>query len=84
MRLIDYLSLSRGLAAYLARTIGVHQVTVSQWAHGKKQVPAERCPAIERATGGRVRCEDLRPDVDWAILRRGQPKVKPVATEVAE
>lgn len=32
-------------------------------------VPAERCPAIERATGGKVVCEDLRADVDWAVLR---------------
>ena len=23
---------------------------------------------IESATGGAVRCEDLRPDVDWAVL----------------
>lgn len=25
--------------------------------------------AIERETKGKVRCEDLRPDVDWAFLR---------------
>lgn len=25
--------------------------------------------AIERESGGAVRCEDLRPDVDWAYLR---------------
>lgn len=25
--------------------------------------------AIERESGGVVRCEDLRPDVDWAYLR---------------
>lgn len=24
---------------------------------------------IEQASGGAVRCEDLRPDVDWAVLR---------------
>ena len=35
------------------------------------RVPAEHCPAIERATGGKVRCEDLRPDVDWSVLRDG-------------
>jgi DNA-binding transcriptional regulator YdaS (Cro superfamily) len=34
-------------------------------ARGK--VPAEHCPAIERATG--VRCEELRPDVPWEVLR---------------
>jgi hypothetical protein len=25
--------------------------------------------AIDRETGGVVRCEELRPDVDWAYLR---------------
>ncbi|MDT4679101.1 transcriptional regulator, partial [Escherichia coli] len=29
----------------------------------------ERCPAIEKATGGAVTCEELRPDIDWAYLR---------------
>ena len=29
-------------------------------------VPADFCPAIERLTKGQVRCEELRPDVDWA------------------
>lgn len=27
------------------------------------------CIAIERESGGRVRLEDLRPDVDWAYVR---------------
>lgn len=43
--------------------------TVSQWVSGRRQVPAERCPEIEKVAGGLVRCEDLRPDVDWAYLR---------------
>lgn len=30
-------------------------------------VPAEHCPAIERGTG--IRCEDLCPGTDWAVLR---------------
>lgn len=25
--------------------------------------------AVERESSGQVRCEDLRPDVDWAFLR---------------
>lgn len=28
------------------------------------------CIAIDRESGGSVRCEDLRPDVDWAYLRK--------------
>jgi DNA-binding transcriptional regulator YdaS (Cro superfamily) len=46
-----------------------HQ-TVQSWL--KHRVPAEYCPAIERATtdaGQRVACEELRSDVDWGYLR---------------
>lgn len=58
-----------GGQAMLARAIGVSPPTVNQWCKGIRPVPAERCPAIERVTGGTVRCEDLRPDVDWSVLR---------------
>lgn len=27
------------------------------------------CIALDRESGGTIRCEDLRPDVDWAYLR---------------
>ena len=53
----------------LAQSLGVSQVMISQWKTGARRVPAEICPQIERATNGQVRCEDLRPDVDWAYLR---------------
>ena len=53
----------------LAKEVNVTPPAVSQWISGIRRVPAERCPAIERATGGAVRCEDLRPDVDWGVLR---------------
>lgn len=69
MNLKIYLSQERGRGSKLAEDLGVTPTTVSEWAAAKKSVPAERCPAIERATDGRVRCEDLRPDVDWAYLR---------------
>lgn len=39
------------------------------WFNTDRRVPAEHCPAIERATGGAVRCEELRPDVQWGVLR---------------
>jgi DNA-binding transcriptional regulator YdaS (Cro superfamily) len=58
-----------GGQAALARYLGVKPPTVNQWVKSERPVPAERCPAIERATSGAVRCEDLRPDVDWAYLR---------------
>lgn len=57
-----------GSQTELARALGVVQQQVWNWL-SRGRVPAEHCPAIERATGGAVRCEDLRPDVDWAVLR---------------
>jgi DNA-binding transcriptional regulator YdaS (Cro superfamily) len=43
---------------------------VQSWV--RHQVPVEHCPAIERETraaGSVVTCEELRPDVPWAVLR---------------
>jgi DNA-binding transcriptional regulator YdaS (Cro superfamily) len=68
MDLLTYLS-APGRGSSLARDLAISPVLISQWRNGIRPVPAERCPAIERATGGAVRCEDLRPDVDWAVLR---------------
>jgi DNA-binding transcriptional regulator YdaS (Cro superfamily) len=49
--------------------------TVFQWK--KTRVPAERCPQIEEATNGLVRCEELRPDVAWAVLRNTSDLAQP-------
>ena len=57
-----------GSQAALARAIDVAQQVVNNWLR-RGNVPAEYCPTIERAVSGAVRCEDLRPDVDWAYLR---------------
>ena len=57
-----------GNRTLLAKSLGVSKGAVWQWEH-KARVPAERCPDIERLTNGAVRCEDLRPDVDWSVLR---------------
>lgn len=69
MDLKTYVDAERGNAARLACELSVSPVMVSQWASGTKAVPAERCPVIERATSGAVRCEELRPDVPWSVLR---------------
>lgn len=49
------------------------------WFNQDRRVPAEHCPAIERATRAKaaevgddsliVLCEHLRPDVAWGVLR---------------
>ena len=73
MQEIEISPINRAIAAMggvaeTVRKLGLNgHATVYQWT--KTRVPAERCPAIEAATGGLVRCEDLRPDVPWSVLR---------------
>ncbi len=62
-RACDVIGSQRSLAALLGVTPGA----VSQWESGK--VPIQHCIEIEKATGGLVRCEELRPDMDWHYLR---------------
>lgn len=52
----------------LSRRLGLSPQVVSNWR--TRGVPAEKCPDIERETNGEVRCEELRPEVDWAYLRK--------------
>jgi len=58
-----------GGPAKVAALLHVTTQAVCFWRDGKRGLPAEHCPVIERATDGQVSCEDLRPDVDWAYLR---------------
>lgn len=70
MNLQEYLKQEgRGALARLSEEIGIKPPIVSFWVSGQRQVPAERCPEIERITNGQVTCEELRPDVNWAVLR---------------
>lgn len=75
MKLIEYIA-KRGSQSCLAIKIGVKSVSIHQWANGVRQVPADRCPDIERATDGAVTCEELRPDLaeQWAYLRGTEKK----------
>ena len=54
-------------------------MVVHQWT--KTRIPAEHCPAIERETGGVIRCEDLRPDVEWGVLRQASPELTPTTPQ---
>jgi DNA-binding transcriptional regulator YdaS (Cro superfamily) len=58
-----------GGTSAVASLFGIKPASVSGWI-ARGSVPAEHCPAIERHSKGAVRCEDLRPDVDWAYLRQ--------------
>ena len=57
-----------GSQGALAAKLNVRQSHVAMWKK-RGNVPAEYCPGIERATDGAVRCEELRPDVAWGVLR---------------
>lgn len=57
-----------GSQSALASALNLAPQVVSNWGR-RGNVPADYCPSIERVTNGAVRCEDLRPDVDWAYLR---------------
>jgi DNA-binding transcriptional regulator YdaS (Cro superfamily) len=70
MHPIDKAAQILGTQSKLAAKLGVSRAAVGQWRLPGRQVPAEHCPTIEHLTEGRVRCEELRPDVDWAYLRR--------------
>lgn len=67
------MSISRQVRRHIARKCGVSDDYLYQVLTGRRSVRAERCIEIEKASGGAVRCEDLRPDVDWAYLRGTAP-----------
>ena len=70
MTIDEYLNRQEGeTAAALAARLRVPPPVLSRWRSGNRPVPAGWCPDIELATGGAVRCEDLRPDIDWAVVR---------------
>ncbi|MBR0574189.1 MULTISPECIES: transcriptional regulator [Pasteurellaceae] len=54
----------------LAKHFQIRPWAVSKWQ--KSGVPVERCIEIEKLTKGQVRCEELRPDIDWSVLRNSK------------
>lgn len=71
MDLKTYLANSeRGTAKKLAEALGISTSYLSQMAHGDAQISIPRCVAFEDLTGGAVRCEELRPEVDWGRFRK--------------
>lgn len=58
-----------GTVTNFAGVLGVSIQAVCFWRDGKRTIPADKCPLIESLTNGAVRCEDMRPDVDWGFIR---------------
>lgn len=55
----------------LARVLGCHQSLISQVLTGRRKLPVNLAIRIEAATYGRIRVEELRPDIEWEVVRRG-------------
>ena len=81
MKALDEAAVVVGSLSALAVAVGASQSAPSMWKK-RGNVPAEYCPAIERETakrGHRVPCESIRPDVDWAVLRKPVKRMKVAA-----
>lgn len=52
-----------GSQAELARRIGKKQAHIWNWLYRDSRIPAEVVADIEKATGGKVTREQLRPDL---------------------
>jgi len=75
-------SLTKSARATLAERCKTSVGFLVQVAYGHRRAGESLCINIERETSGAVRCEDLRPDVDWAYLR-GTSKPKPKSKKAA-
>ena len=70
MNLKQYFEATRGAQARLAEATVIPASLLCMWARGSRDIPAERCIEIETATNGDVRCEEMRPDINWSVLRK--------------
>ena len=70
MTLRQYLqSLDAAAKRALASELGVTVVYLHQLCSGFRQPSPDLAIRIESASGGQVRCETLRPDVPWHVVR---------------
>jgi DNA-binding transcriptional regulator YdaS (Cro superfamily) len=77
------MNMSRQARQHIAHKCGISDDYLYQVLTGRKSMRAERCIEIEKAAGGAVRCEDLRPDVDWAYLRGTASTLAPAGSDIA-
>ncbi|WP_313571978.1 helix-turn-helix domain-containing protein [Comamonas terrigena] len=66
-----------GGPAKVARQCGVSVQAVCFWRDGKRTLPAEHGITLEKMNEGRIRCEQMLPDVDWAYIRSTKPAPLP-------
>lgn len=68
-----WLSLRRVQREDFARACGTSPQYLYMVSKGIKKPGEKLAIAIERESAGRIRVEQLRPDVDWAYLRGTAP-----------
>lgn len=70
MTLSEYLKTmdKEGLADF-ARCCGTSAGQLKQVAYGNRRASAGLAVCLDRETRGTIRCEVMRPDIDWAYLR---------------
>jgi DNA-binding transcriptional regulator YdaS (Cro superfamily) len=75
MELKTYLStLTLKQRDHLADRCGTSAGHLRNISYGYRSCGESLAIALERESGGAVTCEELRPDVDWSVLR-GRPRV---------
>ena len=70
MKTKDIITLLGGTCK-IARLLGVKSQAVSLWIRANS-IPLKRIPSLEKIAkekGLPIRAEDMRPDMDWQILR---------------
>ena len=74
MNLKNHILSDRKMARSIAESLGVPTVLIYQWANGVRRVPVERAIAIDLITDGEVSVEEMRPDIEWAHLRKNKKR----------
>ncbi len=70
MNLLDFIKrLDREGTDDFARRCGTTAGQLRQVAYGHRRASASLAILVDRESKGVVRCEDLRPDIDWQYLR---------------
>lgn len=69
MTLEEYLATSKTTITEFAKQLGIDRTSLSRYLSRERPYDVDLCINTEKLTGGQVRCEDLRPDVDWAFIR---------------
>jgi DNA-binding transcriptional regulator YdaS (Cro superfamily) len=69
-KLLSYINgLDKPQRATFCSAAGVSERYLRKAISKGQRMGVELCIGIEKASGADVRCEDLRPDVDWGYLR---------------